>query len=68
MQRPRVRREIPVHRGPIRRKEPRHRAEPGGGFESSGLPASNRRWLVPFIKRKNFRFLESFVFNDIGDF
>ena len=40
----------------------------GRGFESSGLQASNRRWLVPFIKRKNFRFSESFVFNDIADF
>ena len=41
---------------------------PGRGCESLEPSSSNRLWLVPFIKRKNFRFLESFVFNDIGDF
>ena len=40
----------------------------GRGFQSSELSASSRLWLVSFIKRKNFRFLKSFVFNDIGDF
>ena len=55
--------EAPTARGKSRAGE-----NTGRGFESSEPSASNRRWLVPFIKRKNFRFLESFVFNDIGDF
>ena len=40
----------------------------GRGSKSSGRSTVNRLWLVPFIKRKNFRFLESFFFNDIDDF
>ena len=48
-------------------RDPGRGENTGRGFESSGLQASNRRWLVPFIKRKNFRFSESFVFNDIGN-
>ena len=40
----------------------------GRGLESLGLLASNRHWPFPRIKRKNFRFSHSFVFNDIGVF
>ena len=57
------------HRGSHDEKNSRHIEESRvGGSKVRSLQPSNRRWLFPFIKRKNFRFLESVVFNDIGDF
>src|SRR5690349_13500623 len=53
---------------PTARGKYRARQKTGRGFQSSEPLPSNRLWIVPFIKRKNFRLSHSFVFNDIGVF